>query len=643
MKQIFTFILLLNALWVSAQLDCFANATQISCTTNYIDANENSGTYIITGGYCGSNISGYTGPEKTYRFTLTQTSTISLKIADLTDDLDLFLLRSSQVSDCIASSTQPASVTTEFISVTLEPGTYYVMVDGWNGAISKYNLSMTCSPNTGQIVCTNAKTLECNKTLTDSTTLGVNNSVGPYCSNYSNYIGKEKVYQFNVATISRVQLSLKGFTNNQDIFLLSECNRVKCLASSTKTGLFPEDITMTLPEGKYYVVVDGFSSSTTKYQLTMNCTPLNTSNTLDCENAIAVNYSGNGSDLKFNYVFSGGTYHRFIQWRYNTTILSTNPNVNLLFQGAGTYNICADYEDMTTGQIKSCCKQSCISLPNNCESIIQYQYTNGVYVLSLSGSTSQYQNITWRNDTDGVPLDPNNVPANCRNITVTVSYFNTSSNCWTLCCRNVNLCPPSGCENNISFNYVASSNVYQFTFSNPYATNLSWKFEETNTSLPYGQFYVPSNWTCQDRTVSVYYKDTSTNCWRVCSKRVTICPPINCQTAISYQYNSSTNKFVFTLANSYGGAVLWKFEETNTILPNGEFYVPSNWTCRNLTVSVYYFDISSQCYRVCSKIVTICPPVNCETAIQYAYIEAGNKYQFTLNVPGAQSATWYFE
>ena len=643
MKQIFTFILFLSLNLVYGQLDCFVNATQISCSSQFLDVNEQDVTNVITGGYCGSSITGYTAAEKTYKFSLQEKSTVYLKISDLTADLDLFLLRSCQVSDCIASSTQPASVNSEFIAVTLDPGTYYAIVDGWNGAVSKYILSLDCKPNDGQLICTNAKTLECNRTLADSTTLGFNNAVGPYCSNLSNYIGKEKIYAINVTTYSRVQATLKGFSQNEDLFLLSECDKLKCLASSTKTGLLQEDIGINLQPGKYYLVVDGLTNINTKYQISLSCTPINTSSSLDCNTAITVNYAGNGGDLKFNYVFSGANTHRFIQWRYNTTILSTQSNVNLLFQGAGTYNICADYEDLATGQIKSCCKQSCISLPNNCESIIQYQYTNGYYTLSLAGNQNQYQNVTWRNDTDGVPLNPNNVPASCRNITVTVSYFNASSSCWTLCCRTINLCPPSGCENQISFYYNASSNVYQFSFSNPYATNIVWKFEDTNTTLPNGQFYVPSNWTCQERTVSVYYKDISTNCWRVCSKRVTICPPINCQNAISYVYNSNTNKFVFTLANSYGTSQIWKFEETNTILPNGEFYVPANWTCREVTVSVYYFDISSQSWRVCSKIVTICPPVNCETAVQYTYVPSGNKYQFTLNVAGAQFPTWYFE
>ncbi|MEZ4912058.1 MAG: cohesin domain-containing protein [Saprospiraceae bacterium] len=643
MKQIFTLILFFSFHLLFGQLDCFVSATQISCSSDFIDANVENGTNVITGGYCGSTITGYTGFEKSYKFTLQQKATVYLKITDLTADLDLFLLRSCQVSDCIASSTQPATVNSEFIAVTLDPGTYYAIVDGWNGAVSKYNLSLSCTPNDGQVICTNAKPLECNRTVTDSTTLGLNNAVGPYCSNLSNYIGKEKVYSINVTSYSRIQATLKGFTQNEDLFLLSECDKLKCLASSTKTGLLQEDIGINLQPGKYYLVVDGLTSINTKYQLSLTCTPINNAATLDCNTAITVNYSGNGSDLKFNYVFSGASTHRFIQWRYNSTILSTQSNVNLLFQGAGTYNICADYEDLATGQIKSCCKQSCIALPNNCEDIIQYQYTNGYYTLSLAGNQSQYQNVTWRNDTDGLPLNPNYVPASCRIITATVSYYNSASGCWTLCCRTINLCPPLGCENDISFYYNSSSNAYQFSFSNPYATNIVWKFEDTNTTLPNGQFYVPSNWTCQERTVSVYYKDISTNCWRVCSKRVTICPPINCQNAISYVYNSIANKFVFTLANSYGTSQIWKFEETNTILPNGEFFVPSNWSCREVTVSVYYFDISSQCYRVCSKIVTICPPINCETAIQYTYVPSGNKYQFTLNVPGAQFPSWYFE
>ena len=90
MKQILLLFLLLNALWFRHNgLFCKCYSDRQLYNKLYRCQMKIQGTYIIAGGYCGSKHLRATGPEKTYRFTLTQTSTISLKIADLTDDLDL--------------------------------------------------------------------------------------------------------------------------------------------------------------------------------------------------------------------------------------------------------------------------------------------------------------------------------------------------------------------------------------------------------------------------------------------------------------------------------------------------------------------------------------------------------------------------
>ena len=389
------------------------------------------------------------------------------------------------------------------------------------------------------------------------------------------------------------------------------------------------------------MVLDGYEGAVSPFNLTYSCSPI--SAPVDCNTAIQTTYSGTGANLKFNFVFSAGTGYQFKQWRYNTTILSTLSNVNLVFQGAGTYNICADYINTATGQLATCCKTSCISLPTACEDVIQQQYVNGVYKLSIAGNNANYQNVSWRNDTDGINIDPTNMPASCRNLLITVRYYNTVTSCWVLCCKNINFCAPTSCQENIQYTYNGSNNSFNFTFNNPSATHIIWKFDEDGSVLPNGVFSLPQGWTCQEKTVSVYYYDTIEKCWKVCCRKITICPPVSCENAIQYTYNPTGNKFEFTLNIPGASHQIWKFDDDGTVLPNGAFSMPQNWVCKEKIVSVYYFNPATQCWSVCCKKVTLCPPVNCETVIKYAYIPNGNKFQFTLDIPNAQHVIWKFD
>ncbi|MBL0101163.1 MAG: hypothetical protein IPP49_14960 [Saprospiraceae bacterium] len=133
------------------------------------------------------------------------------------------------------------------------------------------------------------------------------------------------------------------------------------------------------------------------------------------------------------------------------------------------------------------------------------------------------------------------------------------------------------------------------------AQHVIWKFDEDGTVLPNGTFTIPNGWVCKERTVSVYYFDPSTQCWKVCCKKVTICPPSNCESSIQYTYDATNDKYVFTLNIPGVQHVIWKFDEDGLVLPGGSFTVPTGWTCVDKTVSVYYFNPSTQCWSVCCK------------------------------------------
>ena len=84
------------------------------------------------------------GPEVVHYFTTTEAGPVTISLTDLDDNLELFLLRECDRGECVEFS-QNSGTSDETISVFLQPGTYYVVVDGYNGAVSDYTLEVDCT------------------------------------------------------------------------------------------------------------------------------------------------------------------------------------------------------------------------------------------------------------------------------------------------------------------------------------------------------------------------------------------------------------------------------------------------------------------------------------------------------------------
>lgn len=78
-----------------------------------------------------------TGPEKVYRLTLSAGIQVDALLAGMTSDLDLFLLTGASPASCVAYGD------TGFTAAAA-PGTYYLVVDGFNGAAGSFTLSLWC-------------------------------------------------------------------------------------------------------------------------------------------------------------------------------------------------------------------------------------------------------------------------------------------------------------------------------------------------------------------------------------------------------------------------------------------------------------------------------------------------------------------
>ncbi len=120
------------------------DAIPLECGTAYqgSNLNGNDGVSLYT---CRSDILNVenNGPEVVHEFVLTAPGEVNITLTNLTADLELFLLEGCDQGTCLDFSQQPGN-TDESIQAFLPPGNYYVVVEGYNGNISDYELLVEC-------------------------------------------------------------------------------------------------------------------------------------------------------------------------------------------------------------------------------------------------------------------------------------------------------------------------------------------------------------------------------------------------------------------------------------------------------------------------------------------------------------------
>jgi murein DD-endopeptidase MepM/ murein hydrolase activator NlpD len=84
-----------------------------------------------------------TGPERIYKLVLTSGGTFTATLSNLTADLDVFVLNACNSAGCVAFGENAATVT------NAPAGTYYIVVDGYQGVAGNFTLSVSCPAETG--------------------------------------------------------------------------------------------------------------------------------------------------------------------------------------------------------------------------------------------------------------------------------------------------------------------------------------------------------------------------------------------------------------------------------------------------------------------------------------------------------------
>ncbi len=123
------------------------NSVNLTCGVP-VSLNNSAGTDEVSLYGCDGNVLNVenNGPEMIHTFTTTTAGPVNVSLYGLTANLELFMLRSCDRGDCIDYSQNPGT-NNEQIEAYLQPGTYYVVVDGYNGAVCDYNLLVNCAAN----------------------------------------------------------------------------------------------------------------------------------------------------------------------------------------------------------------------------------------------------------------------------------------------------------------------------------------------------------------------------------------------------------------------------------------------------------------------------------------------------------------
>lgn len=296
-------------------LDC-SNATPLTCgqqvTGTTVGGASNVNSYSCASGWTES------GPERVYTITTTTAGNLTVNLSS--SSLQVFILSGCNTSACVAYGTSTATY------FNAPAGTYYIVVDGYQGTSGTYTLSVSCP---APLDCSNAVPLTCGQSVTGST-IGASSNVPSYpCQSSWDESGPENVYTITTTATGDITATLSASSADVDVFILSSCSASSCLAGGDVTATY-----YNAPAGTYYVVVEGYQGASGTYTLNVACsgscaTPSVQSSNLNfpviTPNSIQVAWSkGNGSRslIKMNSSSS-----------FTTPVNGTDPTGSAVYTG----------------------------------------------------------------------------------------------------------------------------------------------------------------------------------------------------------------------------------------------------------------------------------------------------------------------
>lgn len=221
----------------------------------------------------GTCIPGGTASEHVYQFTVEQRSLVRAVLSSTYDGaLYIQTACGDGRTELVCNDDAPTTSRSE-VAATLDPGLYYLVVDGYGTATGQYEVTLAMSPMRpiGE-VCATATPLTPGATVA-GTTAGEANYFEATCAGQAR--SPDRVYSLDVAQRSRVRLRMQS-TYDGAVYMRSACadpsTELTCNDDyqDTRHSL----ATATVDPGRYYVYADGFSESASgDYSLTADVVP----------------------------------------------------------------------------------------------------------------------------------------------------------------------------------------------------------------------------------------------------------------------------------------------------------------------------------------------------------------------------------
>lgn len=603
---------------------------------------------------CYEYSSSFSAPDRLYEITKESADgdlTISLfndRIEGFPLDLDLFLLDSCGLpTECLQLSRNPfgwpyPSLNFDAIHLPNYPaGTYYLVVDGYNTEQQgSFRLTSTC----GKLECPE-ETIDCGDSLSGST-VGAANNVSAYACQADNrkggYTGPERIYRYVATFDGQVTINLRDLSPevDLDLLILPACDQASsCLGYGKNPKGQSESISLNVQAGEdYYLVVEGWDGSQGTFTLEIDhptCEEINTCENLCEENCCDENcsnlvyqYEEQPEDGNRRYLFTNISDYVVCKWELDGIEIPSSSNLNSLSLALspGLHRICIYLQIPGQECVIKCCKSIFVQDPYLCgDNIIDYQYIeNHGYRFNLA-EDNDLELISWNRVDDETPLgsgQQSNIlpfPNVCQVATIAVTYYNPSTQCWYTCYRDIWLCPPTICGDDIiDYRYEEEQYVFSLNVSeNVDPASIQWTEMESGLDFGQGQLidvYYPGQLPCESRTICVTYYNVSTRSWQSCCRKVYLCNPFQCP-VISWNYVEESEGYQFYIPASESITdVSWRIESpVNTSLGTGftsELLEIGN-PCPTYIISVYYYDLNCSCWRVCSIEFEACPPAGC--------------------------------
>ena len=139
----------------SADINCVATGAcnpigNLSCGDVISGSNSMAGSTNIQDEYCGFNPAGWSGPEVSWLFTPPADGFVDVTLTGLTADLDIQALvqdgNSCDPNDCEANGWNPPPQPEQMDWFAFAGTPYYILIDGWQGAVSNFTMTITCTP-----------------------------------------------------------------------------------------------------------------------------------------------------------------------------------------------------------------------------------------------------------------------------------------------------------------------------------------------------------------------------------------------------------------------------------------------------------------------------------------------------------------